>query len=218
VVEASEKVEFELSEQDRALVDGLRRRDESSFVTLVQLYQSSLTRLARLFVADQATAEDVVQETWIGVLQGIDRFEGRASLRTWIFRILVNRARRRGERDSRMLPFSTAWTAADESDEAAVDPTRFLSEGIYKGHWSSFPMSWDELPEERILSAETRQRVEDAIADLPPSQREVITLRDIEGWSSPEVCNALSISETNQRVLLHRARSKVRRALEEYLA
>ncbi|MFL5758086.1 MAG: RNA polymerase sigma factor [Thermomicrobiales bacterium] len=202
---------------DADLVGALRNRDESAFLALIQRYQGSLLRMAMLYVPNRATAEEVVQETWLGVLQGIDRFEARSSLKTWLFRILTNRAKTRGEREARTIPFSTAWQQEDDG-ERAVDPGRFLPPGHqYAGHWAAFPSNWDELPEERFVSIETRERVEQAIATLPPVQREVITLRDVEGWGSDEVCNSLNISETNQRVLLHRARSKVRLALEEYL-
>jgi RNA polymerase sigma-70 factor, ECF subfamily len=204
-------------DEEARLVAALRAGDERAFATLIERYQPSLLRLAMLYVGDRGAAEDVVQETWLGVLQGIDRFEGRSSLKTWLFRILTNRAKRRGERDHRAIPFSAAWTPG-EDDEPAVDPDRFRPPGDeWAGHWTSFPKNWDDLPEERFLSAETRAVVDAAIAALPPTQREVITLRDIEGWTSEEVRNALDLSETNQRVLLHRARSKVRRALEEQL-
>src|SRR5262249_2336024 len=149
---------------------------------------------------------------------GLGRFEGRSSLKTWIYRILLNRARTRGQREGRSIPFSAAWSADADPGEPAVEAERFLPpEHQWHGHWVSFPHNWDELPEERLLAQETRAHLQEAIDALPPSQREVITLRDVEGWSSEEVRNALDISESNQRVLLHRARSKVRRALEQYL-
>lgn len=205
------------SSADTLLIAALRAGDEAAFVTLIGRYQTSLLRLAMVYVPDRAIAEDVVQETWLGVFQGIERFEGRSALKTWLYRILVNRARRRGEREHRSIPFSAAWTPSDDEAEVAVDPERFVSSGAETGHWTSFPRSWDDLPEERFLSSEARTRIDQAIAELPPQQREVITLRDIEGWAADDVCNALNISETNQRVLLHRARSRVRRALEVYL-
>jgi RNA polymerase sigma-70 factor, ECF subfamily len=203
---------------DARLVEALRKRDEHAFLALIERYQGSLHRLAMLYVSNRAAADDVVQETWLGVLQGIDRFEERSSLKTWLFRILTNRAKSRGAREARTIPFSSVWQPEVGDTEPAVDPGRFLPPGHqYAGHWIAFPSSWDELPEERFLTIETRDRIELAIATLPLVQQEVITMRDIEGWSSDDVCNALSISETNQRVLLHRARSKVRLALEEYL-
>jgi RNA polymerase sigma-70 factor (ECF subfamily) len=153
------------------------------------------------------------------VLQGINRFEARSSLKTWIFRILTNSAKTRGQRESRSVPFSSLVDPETEPFEPAVDPARFLpaDHPNWPHHWASPPRSWSDTPEERLLSGETRQCIRDAIAALPPHQREIITLRDVDGWSSEEVCNVLGITETNQRVLLHRARSKVRRALAEYL-
>jgi RNA polymerase sigma-70 factor (ECF subfamily) len=150
------------------------------------------------------------------VLRGLDRFEARSSLKTWICRILVNRARTRGQRDGRLVPFSSFTAADEDAAEPAVDAARFYASGRNEGHWISMVQSWDELPEESLLSDETRERVRAAIEALPPNQRTVITLRDIEGWPSSEVCAALEISEANQRVLLHRARGKVRQALERY--
>jgi RNA polymerase sigma-70 factor (ECF subfamily) len=205
-------------DDDEQLLIGLRRRDEQAFAALVDRYHARLVRLATLFVADQAVAEEVAQETWIGVLQGIDRFEGRSSFRTWLFRILTNQARRRGQREARSMPFA-AFSQADADDgEPAVAPERFLPAGDeWAGHWVSYPRNWRETPEERFLSQETRALVQQAIDTLPLHQRLVITLRDVEGFPSAEVCNALAISETNQRVLLHRARSKVRAQLEQHL-
>jgi RNA polymerase sigma-70 factor (ECF subfamily) len=171
-----------------------------------------------LYVHSPAVAEEVVQETWVGLLQGIERFEGRSSLKTWLFSILTNRAKTRGQQEGRQIPFS-AFSAADcASDEPALGPERFLpaDHSQWPDHWSLPPQSWGESPEKRLLSMETQSQLADAIAALPPAQREVISLRDIEQWTSQEVCNALGISETNQRVLLHRARSKVRRSLETY--
>ena len=201
--------------QESDLLRGLRERDEAAFAELVRLYQPSLLRVAQMYVSSRAVAEEVVQETWLGVLNGIDRFEGRSSLKTWIFRILTNIAKTRGQREGRTVPFS-ALERPDAVPEAAVDADRFLppDHERWPGHWASKPEPW---PEERLLAAETRAVVERAIDQLPPAQRAVISLRDIEGWSSEEARNALGISETNQRVLLHRARSKVRQALEDYL-
>ena len=157
-----------------------------------------------------------MQETWLGVLRGLDRFEARSSLKTWICRILVNRARTRAQRDGRLIPFSSIWTTQDEVEEPTVDPARFYASGQHEGHWISMVHDWDSLPEERLLSEETRARTQAAIEALPENQRLVITLRDVEGWQAAEVCAALQISEANQRVLLHRARGKVRQALERY--
>ena len=201
------------------LIDALRRRDENAFAALVDHYHVSFLRLAQMYVADRAAAEEVVQETWLGVLKGIDRFEGRSSLRTWLFRILTNIAKTRGVRENRSLPFSAFWEAEAEPFEPAVAPDRFQrpDDPLGPHHWALEPQAWDDHPEERLLSDEVQAVIRRAIEALPSAQREVITLRDLEGWSSAEVCNTLLISETNQRVLLHRARSKVRRALEQYL-
>lgn len=207
------------SEDEVPLVEALRRGDEQAFVALIERYHRSLVRLAGLYVSDDAVAEEVAQETWLGVLRGIDRFEARSSLKTWIFRILVNRARTRGVREGRTIPFSAVWRPDDEPFEPAVEPDRFTppDHETSPGHWITPVTDWDEIPEERLLALETRACVGDAIGQLSGTQREVITLRDVEGWTSQEVCAALNISEANQRVLLHRARSKVRRALESYL-
>ena len=206
----------ESESDDGTLLAAVRRGDESAFVTLIDRYHPSLVRIATLFVRDHETAEEVAQETWIGVLRGLDRFEGRSSFRTWLFGILANQARRRGERERRMIPFS-ALAQPPAAAEPAVAPERFLPQGHeWAGHWASPPPSWPVTPEESILSAEVRREIEEAIAALPPNQRTVITLRDVEGWDAATVCNVLRLSATNQRVLLHRARSRVRQALERY--
>ncbi len=185
---------------------------------LVERHSPSMLRIASLYTPSRAVAEDVVQETWLAVLQGLDRFEGRSSLKTWIFRILTNRAKTRGQRERRSIPFSALADRETDGSEPAVDPSRFQGDDDRSPHgWASPPTSWEDVPEDRLLSTETLSKVEEAIAKLPEMQRLVITLRDVEGWSSQEVCNFLDITETNQRVLLHRARSKVRKALQEYL-
>ena len=196
-------------------VAALKAGDESVFARLVREYHGSLLRVAQIYVPSRAVAEEVVQETWLGVLHGIGRFEERSSLKTWIFRILTNIAKTRAQREGRTLPFSALGDPV-RVPEAAVDADRFRDpdDPSWPGHWSSHPEPW--APEERLLAGETRAVIERAIEELPPSQRAVISLRDVEGWPSEEVCNALGVSETNQRVLLHRARSKVRRALEDY--
>jgi RNA polymerase sigma-70 factor (ECF subfamily) len=201
---------------DAVIVDALRAGDESAFVELIQRYGAQMVRVAMLYVPTRAVAEEVVQDAWLGVLEGIGRFEGRSSLKTWIFRILTNIAKSRGERERRTVPFSTL--AGPEDAERSVDPERFQASGRWAGHWSpdSAPRPWD-VPEQRLVARETLEITGRAIAELPPTQRTVITLRDVEGWSAEEVCNVLEITETNQRVLLHRARSRVRRALEVYL-
>jgi RNA polymerase sigma-70 factor, ECF subfamily len=197
------------------LLDALRAGDEEAFAALVREYHPSLVRVARMYVSSQAAAEEVAQEAWLGVLNGLPRFEGRSSLRTWIFRILTNIAKTRAKRDGRTLPFSALQDPA-RVPEPAVDADRFLDpeHPRWPGHWAARPEPW---PEDALLAAETRERLAEAIEALPATQRAVISLRDIEGWTSEEVRNALDLSETNQRVLLHRARSKVRAALESYL-
>jgi RNA polymerase sigma-70 factor (ECF subfamily) len=199
---------------DHELVQRLREGDESAFVELIDTYGAMMLRVAQMFVRDRATAEEVVQETWLAVLNGIDRFEGRSSLKTWLFRILTNRAKTRGQRDGRMVPFS-ALAGAGEEDDPSVDPDRFLgADSAEPGAWASPPRAW---PEDRVLQRETLGVIQMAIEDLPDAQREVIRLRDIEGWTPMEVAEALEITDGNQRVLLHRARSKVRAALERYM-
>ena len=201
---------------DATLIEALRRGDEQAFVALIEMYHSSLLRLAMAYVATKEQAEDVVQETWLGVLNGIDRFETRSSLKTWIFRILVNRAKTKGVREHRSVPFSSLEVDGAEK-EPSVDPSRFQQSTRLAGFWAVPPASWAGIPEERLLSAEARAVVDDAIAMLPDMQRSVIILRDVKGFSSREVCDVLDLTEANQRVLLHRARSKVRARLEEYL-
>jgi len=201
---------------DDEVVEALRRGDESAFASLIDRYHNSLLRLALSYVATREQAEDVVQETWMGVLAGIDRFEGRSSLKTWIFRILVNRAKTKGVREHRSIPFSSLEGDGDDK-EPSIDPSRFQEGGRWAGYWSTPPASWEGVPEDRLLSAETRAVVEAAIAMLPEMQRAVITLRDVRGFTAQEACEVLGLTEANQRVLLHRARSKVRARLEEYL-
>jgi len=199
---------------DAALLRRLRTGDEDAFMTLVEKYARSMLHVARMYVPTQAVAEEVVQEAWLGVLTGLERFEGRSTLKTWIFRILVNRARTRGERERRTVPF-TALAREEEEGEAfePVDPARFDP----GGGWLSPPQRWQDDPERALRSAEALDLVRAEIAKLPPMQRLVITMRDLEGFTSHDVRNALDLTETNQRVLLHRARAKVRAALDDYL-
>jgi RNA polymerase sigma-70 factor (ECF subfamily) len=202
---------------DLNLVERLRAGDESAFMALVDRLQPSMLRVARLYVSTAAVAEEVVQETWLGVLRGLDSFQGRSSLRTWIFRILTNIAKTRGQREGRSLPFASL--AGDDLDAPAVDPDRFDSpEASSRGAWSTLPDDWTGVPEDRLLGRETLAVIRKAIEGLPVMQAEVIRLRDALGWTSEEVRNALDLTETNQRVLLHRARAKVRGALEAYLS
>jgi len=194
------------------LLRRLRDRDEPAFAELVRAWSPSMLRLARTYTPSRAVAEEVVQEAWLGVLQGIDRFEGRSSLKTWVFRILVNRAMTRGAREARSVPFATLAAGEASGEEPAVDADRFTRDGA----WASPPRRWEDQPELSLRSTETMEVARDAIRALPPMQRLVMTMRDLEGFGSEETCNALEISETNQRVLLHRARGKVRRALEKH--
>ena len=191
---------------DTELLARLRAGDEGAFVALVEQYHTSMVRLASTFVPNRAVAEEVAQDAWLGVLRGLDSFEGRASLRTWLFRILVNRARSTGVREHRSVPAAMV-------DEPAVDPRRFASDG----HWVEPPVPWTEEVESRLAAADTVERIRTLIEELPPLQRQVITLRDMEGLGAGEVCDILQISEGNQRVLLHRARSRVRRILADEL-
>jgi len=201
---------------DAELVAALRAGDEQVYAALVEELTPALTRLALAHLPSRAVADEVVQDTWVGVINGIDRFEGRSALRTWIFQILLNTARTRGKREKRVLPFASLRRRADEGrDEPAVDADRFQGRrGEQPGAWARPPAEWSS-PEEKLAQDEARRVLLEAIAELPPRQREVITLRDIQGYSAAEARNALDVSETNQRVLLHRARSKVRAALEE---
>jgi RNA polymerase sigma-70 factor, ECF subfamily len=202
------------------LVRRLRDGDERAFEALAARYHAPMVRVAGMYVRDRAVFDEVVQETWLAALQGLDRFEGRSSFRTWLFRILANRARTRAVREARSLPFSALAGAEADADESAVDPDRFVDLAAQRnpGAWAAPPVDWRALPEERLLAGETLARLAEAIEALPPVQREVIRLRDVEGWTPREVSDALDITDGNQRVLLHRARSKVRTALEDYLS
>lgn len=195
------------------LVAALRARDNDGFTYLIDRYHGGLLRLAMAHVPSRAIAEEVVQEVWIGVLRGIDRFEGRSSLSTWMFRILLNVARTRGVKEHRTVPFAAF---GGDDDGPAVSADSFHTGGIRDGHWSSVPYSWQHIPDERLLAQETMAEVERILQGIPQQQREVLTMRDMLGLTAEEICNALEISETNQRVLLHRARSKVRAGLEQY--
>jgi RNA polymerase sigma-70 factor, ECF subfamily len=203
--------------EDEGLVSALRAGDEQAFIGLVRRHQALMLRIALGYVRTEAVAEEVVQETWCAVLRGIDRFEGRAALKTWIMRILVNRAKTRGQREARCVPFSAV--VETENDGPAVDPSRFLpaDDPRYPNHWAAAPAEWSRTPDEQLLAAETRGRIRAAIATLPARQQLVISLRDVEGWSPEEVCELMDLTENNQRVLLHRARSQVRAELERYL-
>jgi RNA polymerase sigma-70 factor (ECF subfamily) len=194
-------------------LEALRGGDEAAFVSLVDRYGPTMLRVARLYVRGDAAAEDVVQETWLRVLESLDRFEGRSSLRTWILVILGNCGRKRVERDGR-----TVSVGAVEPGERVVDAERFFpdSHPRWAGMWSTLVADWESIPDEQLLAGEARERFTAAIAALPARQAAVFTLRDVEGWSSDEVCVLLDLSAGNQRILLHRARARIRAAVEEY--
>jgi RNA polymerase sigma-70 factor (ECF subfamily) len=203
--------------EDAEVVRRLREGDEEVFRRLVAEWSPAMLHLARGFVGSAQSAEDVVQDAWLGVLRGLDAFEGRSSLRSWVFTIVVNRARTRGVREARTVAWSPL--GADDAQGPTVDPARFQGpEGRYPGHWTSMgaPTRWDEFPERSLLAKETLDQVQAALQQLPPRQRLVVTLRDVDGLSSEEVCDALGVSPENQRVLLHRGRAALRARLEEY--
>jgi RNA polymerase sigma-70 factor (ECF subfamily) len=194
------------------MVERLRAGDAAAFEALVETYFQSMLHVARGYVSSREAAEDVVQETFLGVIRGLANFEGRSSLKTWMFRILVNRATTRGEREGRVRPFSSLG-----DDGPTVNPDRFEQSGRWTGFWTA-PPTHREIPEANVLAGEIGARLHAAIAELPASQRAVVELRDIQGLSSTEVCELLDITEANQRVLLHRARARVRQLLEDYLS
>src|SRR3954453_865983 len=199
---------------DAALIKALRAGDEDAFVGLIRAHHSVLLRLAMTYVSSRAVAEEVVQETWLGVLNGLHRFQGRSSLKTWIFKIASNIARTRALREGRRRPVSSL-VSADAGTEPSVDPDRFFpaDHPRFPGRWARAPLAW-RIPEERLLAGETRDVIREALELLPAAQRLVIPLRDIEGWSADEACRALELTEGDQRVLLHGARCKGRAALE----
>lgn len=212
---------MDLPVDEAAILKLLRAGDEAIFTWLVEQYHASLVRLATLFVQDGALGEELAQETWLAVVQGVKRFEGRSSLKTWIFTILTNKAKTRSQREKRVVAFSDMEGPLRAAHQPTVDPKRFndASAEKWSDHWAteSKPTSWASIPEDQLISQETMGLINQVIKDLPETQRAVITLRDIHELSSAEVCNALGVSETNQRVLLHRARARVRQALEDYL-
>jgi RNA polymerase sigma-70 factor, ECF subfamily len=202
--------------KERALLEAIRGGDQTAFARLVDELSPSMLGVAIRYVRSRAVAEEVVQEAWLGVVKGLDRFQGRSSLRSWVFAILRNTAVSRGEREQRTVPLSSLSAPVDDWSE--LDEDRFFGpdHDRYPGHWAMGPTTWP-LPEEGLLADETREVIADAINALPASQRAVITLRDVEGWDSEEVCRMLEVSAGNQRVLLHRARTQVRAAIERYL-
>jgi RNA polymerase sigma-70 factor (ECF subfamily) len=210
------KAEDRTSESE--LIDRLQRGDQDAFTWLVDTYSPSLRRVALVFVSVDAVAEEVVQETWLAVLTGIGRFEGRSSLKTWLFKILTNRAKTRAVREKRTVRFSEL--GPEDGDAPALSPERFLppDHPSFPHHWSTPPHPWSMVAEQAVLRRETMEVLRRGLETLPRSQRTVVTLRDVEGWPANEVCAALELSEANQRVLLHRGRSRLRSILETYFA
>jgi RNA polymerase sigma-70 factor (ECF subfamily) len=197
------------------LVARLRAGDEKAFEALVARLYGTMLTVARTYVRDRAVAEEVVQEAWLAVIKGLDRFEGRSSLKTWILSILVNQAKTRGTREARSVPFASL---ASQDHAPAVEPERFRGpDDPYPGGWRSFPSNWNAAADQLVQDRETLRVAMRAIAELPLTQHTVIRMRDVEGYSSEEVCATLGVSEANQRVLLHRARSRVRSALERHI-
>ncbi|MFL5483566.1 MAG: RNA polymerase sigma factor [Gemmatimonadaceae bacterium] len=204
-------------DKDADIVAGLKRGEERAFVALLQRYQPPLLRLAIVYCRNLAVAEEIVQDTWLGVIRGIGKFEERATFKTWLFQILVNRARTRAAQEGRAGSFSTLNEEAEAPGEPAVSPERFRgADDQWANNWAVPPQSWGESSDARLLGGEIMELIQQAISTLPPAQQQVITLRDVEGWPTEDVCNVLIISETNQRVLLHRARSRVRALLERH--
>ena len=207
------------TDDETLFIEALRAGDELAFIALIDRYQAGLLRLARVFVRDASVAEEVVQEAWLAVLRGLERFEARSSLKRWISSILVNCAKTQATRERRSIPFSAVWEPGADPSDPSVEPERFRPDDApqWPGGWVSFPRSWNDAPDACVLSHETQSQVRACIDALPASQREVVVLRDVHGFTAQETCSALHISEVNQRVLLHRGRAKVRRALELYL-
>jgi RNA polymerase sigma-70 factor (ECF subfamily) len=206
--------ESQLAELER--IELLRGGDEVAFGELVDRHHATLVRLALQYVASASVAEEVAQETWIAFVQSLDRFEGRSSVKTWLFRTMINCARNRRRKEVHSVPFSALFDP-EESVEPAVDPSQFRTEGPWAGHWAVAPRSFGEDGERELLRGELRTQLQAAVDALPAAQREVIALRDIEGFSAAEVCDVLGVTEANQRVLLHRARARVRAEIEAYL-
>jgi RNA polymerase sigma-70 factor (ECF subfamily) len=209
------------SVDETSFLNFLRAGDEAAFTRLVEQFHPSLVRLARLFVREETIAEELAQETWLAVLQGLNHFEGRSSLKTWIFTILTNKAKTRAQREKRTLALTDLEEELHAARQPAVDPERFNASGpegdVNHWVWGTRPTSWAGIPEESLLSEEVTDLIRRTIETLPENQRAVITLRDVQELPAAEVCNVLGVSESNQRVLLHRARARVRQALEQYL-
>ena len=202
---------------DQVLIARLQAGDENAFAQLVEHYNASMVRIASIYVNEFAIAEEVVQDTWIAVLKGLDRFEGRSSFKTWIFTILSNRAKTRATRENRYVPLELS----DEPDDDSPNAVRFNpASHPYADSWAEgcVPHAWESIPETQLLGRETRSIIFRTIESLSPNQQQVIRLRDVDGFSAEEVCHMLQLSESNQRVLLHRARERVRQALDTYFA
>ncbi len=205
-----------VANEEIVLLARLRQGEEGAFDELVMRHHSALIRMAMGHVADREVAEEVVQDTWLAVIEGLGRFERRSSLRTWVFGIMIHKAKDRGVREKRHLPFSSC-VSVDDSDEA-VDPSRFHQSGEWTGHWALPPQPWDDqTPEKLLASQQAVNAMNQAIETLPRTLRDVLILRDVEGVDAKEVCENLKITETNLYVRLHRARERVRRAVETYL-
>lgn len=206
-----------LPHDDHTVLSRLRTGDEGAFDELVTKHHGALVRMAMSHVADREVAEEVVQDTWMAVIQGLDRFEGRSSLRTWIFGILIHKAKDRGVREKRHTTFSDFESHDDDHDEA-IDPSRFHQSGEWAGHWAFPPQPWDEqTPETLLASQQAVNAMHRAIDALPKTLKDVLILRDVEGVEAKEVCELLTITETNLYVRLHRARERVRQTVETYL-
>ncbi len=217
---AAEPDDVPTVDPDAALLVRLKAGDEAAFTELVDRWSAPMLRVALTHTRMRALAEEAVQDTWLAVLQGVDRFEGRSTLRTWVFRILLYTCRGKAERERRVPPISELQrSAAEHGSGRAVPADQFLPSDHphWPGHWSQPPRSWVRTPDDALLGSELRRHISDAVAALPERQRQVLTLRDVEGWTSEEVCRLLGVLPGNQRVLLHRARSTVRAALEPYL-
>jgi RNA polymerase sigma-70 factor, ECF subfamily len=205
------------STENAMLVARLREGDEGAFDELVNRHHSALIRMAMGYVADREVAEEVVQDTWMAVIESLDRFEGRSSLRTWIFGIMIHKAKDRGVREKRHTTFS-AFETFDDDDEEIVDPSRFHQSGDWAGHWALPPQPWDhQTPEKLLANQQAVNAMQRAIEALPTTLKEVLILRDVEGVDAKEVCDILKIKETNLYVRLHRARERVRQAVERYV-
>jgi len=206
-----------ITSEEHRLLARLRKGDEGAFDELVNKHHGALIRMAMGHVGDREVAEEVVQDTWMAVIQNLDRFEGRSSIRTWIFGILIHKAKDRGVREKRHTTFS-AFESYDDDNEEAVDPSRFHQSGEWAGHWAFPPQPWDDqTPEKLLASQQAVNAMNKAIEALPATLKEVLILRDVEGVEAKEVCELLKITETNLYVRLHRARERVRAAVETYL-